>query len=378
MQSPDLLDPLSFDLSTVLSDAPASPPKPPLPKKYLLTPDPSSPDSYFLELDNSALELFTICQRKAQNKLILGREADRSASTLAFGTLFHKLEELRLRHGLSAAVEQEQEGLIRAYEISNPAGPGDHRTAARMRAVLAKYNALYSADGWPDSIVETNEGKLVERSFKIPLTTIDVGARIPFRKDQLISMSMDEAEEEQMRYTHEQRGFFVRHLHVLWTGRIDAVLTQGPYTFIVDHKTGSRDGIEPWFRLAHQTVGYTWATQKILGRTVHGCKINHVLMRPEAKTARATKPREEFNRYDYFYSPERIAEWEDSCRYLISDLVASLIRGFFPLSGPKSYDSPCVYCDYHDNCQLAPAQRPFDLASALYRDVTWNPITTEE
>lgn len=373
METP-LLDPLSFDLSTVLSDAQTPALTKPLPKKYLLVPDPSSPDSYFLELDNSALELFTVCQRKAQNKLILGREADRPVSALAFGTLFHKLEELRLRHGLSAAVEQEQEGLIREYEISNPAGPGDHRTAARMRSVLQKYNALYSADQWPENIVETAEGKLVERSFKIPLTTIEVNDYLPYRRSLLVD------EGGPLVIPDGRTSFPVSSLHILWTGRIDAVLRQGPYTFVADHKTCSEggEGFESWFRLAHQTVGYTWATQKILGRRVNGCIINQALIRPEAKTARATKPREEFNRLPYFYEPYRIEEWEESCRYIVSDFVASLIRGVFPLSGPKSFRSPCSSCDYHDNCQLAPAQRPFDLASALYRDVTWNPITTEE
>lgn len=368
-----MLDPLST------TPLPETTTQPALPVRKLLYPSPNSPDDYILEIDNSSLELFTICQRKSEYKLLHSREAVRNESALVFGQLFHKCEELRLRHGLTEEVLQKQRQLCVDFGLQHPCSPDDHRTSERMMDVLKKYNALYAEDTWPKSIVARQVGvemlPMVEQSFKIELCTIPINDQLNYPYSSLVGGELNEhilATDKEMGWRH----FFCRNLHILWTGRIDAIITQGNFTFVVDHKTTSSGGkeFEEAFRLASQTVGYTWAAQKILDRRVDGLIINEVLIRALGKTARATAPREEFNRLSYFYAQDRLDEWEESTKATVADFVSSLLRGYFPMSGPKSFKSPCVYCDYHDVCQVPRTGRASLLASPLFRDVTWNPV----
>jgi len=75
----------------------------------------------------------------------------------------------------------------------------------------------------------------------------------------------------------------------------------------------------------------------------------------------------------YIYSQESLDEWEKNMHAIASDLVANLVRGYFPQQA-LSFKSPCAMCDYEGNCALPPHQRANDLASSRYEDVTWSPI----
>lgn len=380
-----MLDPLS--ISIPLSEPMPAIPAVVLPTRKLLKPHPTIPDDYILEIDNSTLELFHTCARKAENYSVHSREATRDQSAQQFGRLFHQCEELRLRHGLSDAVKQRQLELISTHYLSHPVSPDDHRTPDRMATVLKAYNERYKEDGWAgkvmwrDDVISADEGSTldsivsqpcVEIGFSLPLCTIPVHAVIPYKKFDLVSNYADAT-------SAAYEPFPCGTLHISWTGRIDAILRDSNLLWVVDHKTTSSGGRElsEAFRLASQTIGYTWAATQLLSAPVAGCIINVVLIRPPLKTSRGTQPREEFERIPYFYSPERLAEWHHTISHSVADFVSCLLRGFFPMTGPKSFRSPCVYCDYHSNCQLPRSQRSADLASGEYRDVTWNPLTPD-
>lgn len=356
-----MLDPLSLNIP--FDNQPPST-RPILPRRFLLQPSPTSPDDYLLEIDNSTLEQLSVCYRKFENYAVHGREKAGDDSATSFGTLFHTCEELRLRVGLSPeTVARQRELVVEHFSTFHPR-PEDHRTADRMIQVLNAYNTTYANDGWPDSIYMHEGEKFLERPFKVELCTIPINGTLPYSYNELVGTLF--GSDDLLK---------VRNLHIIWTGKIDLIKHDSNALWVADHKTTSMGGKE-WeeaFRLARQTVGYAWAGQQIIGQPIAGCIINGVIIRAPAKTARATLPREEFPRMTYHYSQDRIEEWYEGVRYMMTDLANSLLRGYFPMTGPKSFKSPCVYCSYHENCQLPRSQRAADLSTDQFRDVTWSP-----
>lgn len=360
-----MLDPLSISI-------PLSSPRPerPIhPTRKLLQPSTEHPDDYVLELDYSSLSKFISCPRSAENYLLRSRESVRDSSATQFGKLFHSCEELRLLHGWSDSTKVAQHELIAEHFLHNPPIPGDHRTADRMVDLLQKYNERYINDGWPQrTFHEGRTEPFVEVPFKVQLCTIPVNADVPYFPGVLV-----------VGKTHPKDGIWldeagplpVRNLHIFYTGRIDAVLHDSNLLWVVDHKTSSRGGreFEEAFRLSLQTRGYVWAAQKLLGLPIAGLIMNAVVIRPLTKTGTGT----EFNRHSYLYSQASLDEWENNVKAIVSDFVACLLRGYFPQYA-QSFKSPCSMCDYAENCALPPEQRSDDLASELFRDVTWNPV----
>lgn len=351
-----MIDPLSLNISL----APKAPPRPVLPQRKLLQPIPDSPDSYVLEIDNSTLEHYTLCPRSFENYGVRARQKDRDVSPLEFGHLFHECEELRLTHGLTDAVRARQQELVMAHFVQYPVAPTDHRTAHRMLRLLEQYNSLYARDTWPESVLRDHEGQhFVERPFKIPLCTLNLNVLLPYYESELVVGS------------NKREKLFVRSLHIVWTGRIDVVLRQGNAVFVVDHKTSSRGGSEFFdaFTLSSQTVGYCWAAQKILDLPVFGFILNAIIIKPPTKTLYDNN---ELVRQTYFYSSDRILEWEDNVKSILTTLITDLQSGYFPQMA-RSFRSPCAMCDYTENCALPRHQRAADLQTSIYRDVTWDP-----
>jgi hypothetical protein len=342
-------------------ELPRSSPRPVYPTRKLLQPSPTHPDDYVLEIDYSSLSKFLECPRAYENYAILSREADRDHSATDFGKLFHECEELRLAHGFCDAVTQRQRELVAQHFLQHPCSPTDHRTAERMLSVLALYQQRYLHDGWDKKIVQHEGAPFIERPFKIELCTIPVNAHIDYTTDEVVVNAPIYRELP-----------FIRNIHVIFTGRIDAALHDSNLIFVMDNKTSSRGGreFEEAFNLSLQTRGYTWALQKILGTPVAGLIMNALVIKPPTLKLQNNT---ELTRHTYFYSQESLDEWEQNVRAHVSDLVHNLVRGYWPQSG-LSFKSPCAMCDYSQNCVLPPAQRAADLASALFRDVTWNPI----
>lgn len=357
MPTPAFFDPLSFSLPQHVHCAPEEI----LPTRKLLQPSPTHPDDYILELDYSSISKFLECPRSYENYAIYSREADRDNAATLFGKLFHSCEELRLRAGWSDAVRSAQHELVATHFLHHPAAPGDHRTGDRMVDILAKYNKLYAGDGWPDRVLHHSDDLMVERPFKIPLCTMEVNTELPYNPYDLVA---------NWSTGYDKPVLHVSSLHILLTGRIDVILRDSNFNFVVDHKTSSRGGreFEEAFYLSLQTRGYTWAAKQ-LGIPVAGLIMNAVVIRPPTKTGTAT----EFNRHTYFYSEDSLNEYEEEIKDIVSDLVHNLVRGRWPQTA-RSFKSPCAGCDYQDNCRLPRHQRSADLQSDIYRNVTWSPI----
>lgn len=373
-------DPLSVNIAS-----PHVAPRPVYPTRKLLTPSPEHPDDYIMELDYSALSKFMECPRMAENYLVRSREANKDQSATDFGKLFHTLEERRLGTGvLSDEVKKKQHEDIAQHFLVHQVPATDHRTQDRMVQTIKLYNERYEKDELPSKVLHVNGEPFVERPFKIELATIELRLQLPYERSQLVDTKGQEGrwsqgehyflttgERNGKSFEEQKKGFPVRNLHILYTGRIDAVLQESNLLFVMDHKTSSRGGrtFEEAFRLSLQTRGYCWAAQKLLSLPVAGLIMNAVIIRPLTKTGVGT----EFNRITYFYRPDQLDEFELCMKAAVSSLVSMLVSGYFPQYA-RSFKSPCEMCDYSENCTLPIHQRADDLASELYRDVTWNPM----
>lgn len=356
-------DPLSFSLTL-----PSTPSRPVYPTRKLLQLSPTHPDDYVLEIDYSSLSKFMECPRAYENYAIRSREADRDHSATDFGKLFHECEELRLAHGFCEAVTQRQRELVAAHFLHHPCSPPDHRTAERMLTVLKQYEQRYLHDQWHTKLVQHEGEPFIERPFKIELCTVPVNRWIQYRQMDLV---VDDPKAERGLCDFPQ--FYIRSLHIIFTGRIDAALHDSNLIWVMDNKTSSMGGtqFESAFRLSLQTRGYTWALQKILGTTVSGLIMNALVIKPPTK---AVQNNTELTRHTYHYSQDSLDEWHETVCDHVSDLVACLVRGRWPQTA-RSFKSPCAGCDYAENCTLPRSQRSSDLANPqIYRDVTWNPI----
>ena len=355
-----MLDPLSINIDT----APLSAPRPVGSRRYLLKPSPEHPDDYILELDYSSMSKFMECPRQFENYAIHGREADRDSVATSFGRLFHECEDVRLQFGWTPEVEQRQAELIMKHYLTYPVGAGEYRTGERMHHLLKTYKDHWGADGWPQNLMRVEGEPVLERAYKIPLTTIPVESEVPYSRHELVEEDGD-----------PQIHLPIRYIHVVSTGRIDAIIRDLNRWWVVDHKTSSRGGKEfyDYFHLSNQTRGYAWAGQRLTGEEVAGLQLNAVIVRAFTPSG---KPYE-FDRPKYEYSQDSLAEWEQNAISICSDIVHCLVRGYFPQTS-RSFKSPCVGCDYADNCRMNPRYRPSDLSSSIYRDVTWNPITLGE
>lgn len=354
-----MIDPLSMHipLSSPQTAAPQHP------TRYLLKPSPDHPNDYIFEVDYSSASHFMVCPRQGENIMVRHREARKEKSAQNFGSLFHKLEEKRVLVGWTPELDQVHLETIADHFVKYPCPPEDHRTAAMMTHVLEGYKRTYLHDGMDKKVFCMDEHPFVERPFKIPLMTIEVNATLPYDEGLLVSTSF------------ESRRLRVRNIHVVYVGKIDSLfIDEGKMFWVRDLKTSSRGGSEfsEAFRLSLQTRGYAWAAQKILGKPVVGLMLDAVIVRAITKTGKGV----EYNRMSYFYTPDLIDEWEDDMKGHITNFVSCLVRGFFPQVA-LSFKSPCPSCDFFENCTLPRHQRGADLASDVYRDVTWNPMLIE-
>lgn len=352
-----MIDPLSLNLtiSTSADRVPSGPPR------RLLIPSSEHPDDYILEVDYSSISSFLECPRMGENVLVHARQSRGDETPLNFGRLFHSCEELRLEHGSTPEVFARQREVVARHFVDHPVQPTEYRNASRMLDVLSRYNQLYALDGWPEKVHIHEGAKFVERPYKVELCTIPVNAHLPYQYKQLV---VDYKGLNWLDFT------IVRNIHIILTGRIDAILSDSNALFVVDHKTSSRGGAEyeRAFNLSLQTRGYCWAARE-LGIPVVGLIMNGVIARPPTKTGTGT----EFIRRTYLYSQDLLDEYAANMRNILSDFIHSLSRGFFPQAS-RSFKSPCASCDFEDNCRLPRHQRLHDLNSPLYQNITWSPI----
>lgn len=344
-----------------LSSLQVLPPPDENPRRRLLEPLPT-PGHFLLVLDNSSLEKFTTCPQSAFNYLVLGREPNRKSAALVFGGAIHA----GLEKFLLGKSEAEQDDAILAYLVNHPLPPDEYRTQAVALEVLRHYRTRSTFPDYAWTLASDAKGPLVERAFELPLDVIEVNSDI------------------MMPWLGDSEPRFVSHIHLAWSGRIDAIAHCNNSMRVVDHKTTSIAGDQTIqdFCLANQTIGYVWACQQMwpdLG--VSGFCGNFIHLKKPGKGqglmdrgVRGGDPPLNFFRAYFDYTPERVAWWRTNVVHIVSDFVHNLVRNYFP-SHTKWCFGKYGQCSYHSVCsEHSAAVRASMIMSDMFKPVTWNPL----
>lgn len=369
---------ITLDFSSI-STVPPPEPTPSRPRELLA---PLSDDNYLLVLDNTAAERFTTCPKSAEYYLVHKREAHAKNAALTFGGAIHagletllkgKLTIERTTFGPAADHLEDEDAFslriarsILDYFTAHPTALDEYRTPTIALEVMAHYRQRARLPDYEWSVLSDDNGLLVERAFELPLGVLEVNAEISLPG---------------------KPPFFVKEIHVAWSGKIDVVANANGCNRIVDHKTTSMGGDQfvQDFQLSNQTIGYTWAARQLWPElNISGFCGNAIfLKRPASGTfpaggllssgSRGGKPPLDFFRFYFEYSPERIIEWHQNIMFVMEDFVTCLIRGVFTMHTKYCFGK-FGRCQYHDVCSLDdPKVRMNMLHTDMFRDVTWNP-----
>lgn len=292
-----------------------------------------------LLIDNSRYENFTICPRRGQHAIIDRRVEEEERSALTFGNHLHAALKLRymLCHNkaVSEKVEARQMVLLEHLWNARPTQLGDHRTLGLAQDVIARYNVQYKDE--PFQLVELKGNKLVEEPFALPLGIVD-------------------------------------GIKIVWTGVIDLPSAWSGELFVMDHKSSSIGGDYFFqdFINSSQMMGYCWVIREQYKIKVHGAVINALFVKKPPKTEKAKDPIS-FVRQKIYFENDRLDEWRDNTLRDIQDFLTYYKEGYYPM-----HTTQCIRkygaCPYFNVCNLIPQARGAYLASAVFRDDTWDPI----
>lgn len=360
--------------TAVLTEAPPIEGK----RRPLLTPIPNSPGEFLLVIDNSSLEKFTTCPQSAEYYLVHNREPHAKNSALVFGGAIHVGIEA-LERGLP---DEAQDRLITEFFTNHPTPIGDYRTVTVALQVMKHYRQRIK---WPDyeweGLADKDGKQIVEIGFELPLGVVEVGAHIdmPWLTDQEIT-DLDGP-------VNRDGQPLVRHIHIAWSGRIDRIAKVNGFNSICDHKTTSIGGdqVTSEYHLSNPMLGYTWASRQLYPEhDILSACMNFIHLKkptvsgyPADLTARGPRggdsPLNFFRAY-YHYTTERLDWWKSNVLSICSDLIANLVRNYFP-----SHTKQCIgkygKCPYWDVCTNDnPQVRTNMIHSDLFQEVTWNPV----
>jgi hypothetical protein len=326
-----------------------------LPKRYIFSRIEGTSD-LILRIDNSSLEVFVTCPRSAQYKLIVGKEAPGSAA-MEFGSRIHECLEYTYQNKFDEPTYRYCLKLLNARFTSNPFPEDEWRTQELAVKVLSQYFNKYQLD------LETYSPVSVEKAFSLPLCTIRLGTHLPVSCHELLG----EKDNHDLVY--------VDRVHVYWSGKMDlamATRTAGMVS-VWDHKTTSMLGEQFFadFYLSQQTVGYVWASKKLLDLPyVPGFLVNGIGVRKPTRTGVSV----DLQREPFLYSEFHLSEWERDMQQLVSDFLSHLRSGYFP-KATKWCFGKYSKCQYHPVCRRDTERERHDTLHNLpYHDVSWTPF----
>lgn len=327
-----------------------------------MTPSLPLVDGDTLFIDNSTLETFTTCARQAMYFAGLKRQGNGERVALKFGGIAHKVLEARYRAATSMyAQSPEVERVMVAtaekeYATWQPP-MDDFRNYSCMIELIQRYGLEYPFENF--DIVKTPAGvPMVEVPFALKLGTLTIDADLPVRQS-----------DGQISVRH------VGTINLVWTGKIDIGAQLDNRLYIWDHKTTSVMGPSYFkeFDLSHAMIGYSWATEQILGRPVYGYVINAIGVRKPTKTGKAF----EFVRQTYVLDRWKVDEWVTDTLHLVADFVENIRRGYAPKCTKWCFGK-YGECQFFRVCSLPPEQREFMLYQTTeFGDVTWSPLHGE-
>jgi hypothetical protein len=373
---------------------------PPLPvgalRRPLLTPL-DEPGHFLLVLDNSSAEKFTTCPTAARNYLVLEREGAARSAALTFGGAVHAgLEKLLLGADSSA-----QDAAIANYFTNHPCDLDSYRTVNNALAVIDSFRRRVQMPDYSWTILSDDAGPLIERAFELPLGVLKVDGVIdmPWTTFEYSSLVNSVEEEEQQKWYNAldirarlskalQNGMksprYVSHVHVAWSGRTDLIANWNGENRVVDHKTASdkRYANPEEYFLSNATIGYVWAAQQLWpDLNVTGAAINFLVFKKPTGTGpidqpgpRGGEPSLSIFPAFFHYTPERLSWWKHNTMTIVSDFIHCLVRNDFPMHTKWCFGKYGT-CPYHPVCCEDNADiRESLLQSAMYRNVTWNPV----
>lgn len=357
---------VDVDLSTVQIYYP--PEKDAVPRR-LFRPVPDEPDNYVMEIDNSSLELFSVCHKAAFNYLVLARENSSPAAALSFGTAIHKALDIRMRYGLTPATEQQMFQEVVNHFAKHPLPHTEWRSVDRAINELKRYNKKFRDPEAFEVCVDTNDEPLVEMPFNFPFMTVEVNKWVPYQPSQICQTTANL--KQPWENCPVRKDTYIGRIYVVWTGRIDAIVRLDKNIWVMDHKTNSRGGESFYddFIIANQMRGYTWAANQLTDLPIAGLLLNSLTIRPPTEKAATS----DFQRRQYPYRQDQIDEWVEDTQELILTFLSALEKGKFPQE-TKWCHGKYGRCQYLNNCVLPAKDRPEHLSSHLYRDVTWSPL----
>jgi hypothetical protein len=340
------------------------------------------------------MEKFTTCKESARNYLVLGREGQTKSPALTFGGALHAGLEKFLEWQYTAQTQQEgtakdvsaygsdaQDLAIVKHFCENPLPLDlfpDYRTVESCLEVMKHYRFQAQLPDYQWEILSDENGPVIERAFELPLGVLEVNAEIemPWLYDSHV-ISWHE-------HKDRPRTTFVSHIHVAWSGRIDAAVHANGMARICDHKTASdKRYLNPQkYHMASQTMGYVWAAKQLFPTLdIRGFVLNGIIFRKPTgsgsifeKGPRGGEPALTFSRYYYEYSDQRLLWWANNTLTIVSDFVHCLVRNEFTSETVWCHGTYGA-CPYLEVCeQDNPALREALIQSDRYKTVTWNPV----
>lgn len=390
--------------------------------RQLLTPLPE-PGHFLLVIDNSSLEVFTTCPKSADYKLVRRREAHARNAALTFGGAIHEgLEKFLWKQwaeqnfseekAFVTSCQAEQDAAIVSFFTNHPTPPDEYRTVTNALSVLSAYRQRASLPDYQWEIQSDDKGPIIERAFELPLGVIEVGTkmedeqgefyqpenitapwfslqeRITLYNEFIASLPIEHQAKEKIpdsAYTDDNLPCIkVTHIHVAWSGRIDAIAKCNNAIRVIDHKTTSIAGDQfvQDFAISNQVLGYVWAAQQLWPElNPSAFCLNAIHFKKPTGTGSISNPGPRggpaalnFFRAYFDYSPSRVQQWQENCLHIVSDFINSLIRNHF-CRHTKWCFAKYGKCQYHDVCiQDNPAVRTAMLNSDMFKNVTWNPV----
>ena len=294
-------------------------------------------------IDNSFIESFTTCPRKAEYDKLLRRMPSMDKPALSFGTAIHHALEWRYKNCRnetpSVLDEQSQIDLLTEYFTANPQPEDDHRQLNFAVEIIKRYNQKFAVEPWQLLTKETGE-VMAELSFALPL----------------------------MKYKAQE---------IVYTGRIDLPVSWDSRIIIGDWKTTSTLG-DFFFngqRMSSQYEGYGWSWREITKTEPAGFFVRGI--RTKAMPGKPTKGwdnwwDESFSMDKEYFKPGQLDEWfQNTCAH-VEEFFWHYERGYMPQR--KKACTMYGKCAYYDVCYLQAWERKGELASDKFQDNDWSPL----
>jgi hypothetical protein len=321
-----------------------------------------------LFIDNSFLETWVDCPRKAEYQGVLRRSTGQTQAALNFGSAIHLALDYRyakfgdLTPERFALCEAGQRKLLEEHFTTNPGPEGDHRDLNWAYELVQQYNLRY---GYEPFNVLMKEGKpMVEIPFAVPFMAFD-----PETGDtQRILADYD-----------TEKLVDSKLIPIIYSGKIDAaVLYDAHEVFVMDHKTGSNLGDAFWVkhRMNPQFYGYCWAWRALTGVMPTGFMVNAISTSSKPFTKPKTSWEEwwskKFQRNREVIDSSHLDEWEENTFHLIKQFLTQWREGFFPQH--RSHCAQFGQCLFYDVCFSLRSSREELIFGSGFVDYHWTPL----